>query len=906
MLPNNPAQTRVIVQVIGVAALAIYGSLRAPWAVAAEFRSEWPAGVERVWIGPEYWANRLQDWRLRDGRLECVETSPERPMRTVHLLVRALGAQQGSLEMSVETGPIESGGQPNGNAWVGFVIGAGGQDIDYRLTALVHHRPAANGGLLATLDGVGRVTFRDNEVGRTGGLLGPLTEQDLPELPAVPDQVPRFLEQMPPSIRLKLDAKPVGSTYSLTLAAYDSATDELIGMATLANVEPQKLDGNVALVSHLSPTGGQMGYWFCDWQVNGSKVVAHEERAFGPVLCAQHTLSGGVLKLTAQMGPLGKQDTNTARLQIRRGDDQAWHTVNEAQLDDLSYTFPFRVANWDSSENTQYRIVYDLKAGPDTVRRYAWQGLIRKEPTGRDTLTVAAFTGHRIFAGAPLRWDSGGIWFPHSELVAAVKHHRPDLLFFSGDQIYEGDLTGAQSSPLEKAMLDYLDKWYRWCWAFGELARDIPCVCIPDDHDVYHGNLWGAGGRKTDDIEEGGYRMPPEFVNMVQRTQTSHLPDPYDPTPVDQGIGVYYTAMNYAGLSFAIIEDRKWKSPPALLPAEAQVVNGWPQNPDFDPISQGDVPGARLLGERQLKFLRDWAADWSDGVWTKVVLSQSVFTNVATVPEEHPNDGAIAGLKPVPPGAIPKGYKLAIDADSNGWPQAGRNRALREMRRGFAFHINGDQHLGSVVHYGIDTWEDAGYSFCVPSTANVWPRRWYPPMPGEHRKPGSPAYTGRFRDGWGNCMTVHAVANPVLSGHEPAALYDRAPGYGIVRFHRETRDITIECWPRWVDPARPGAAQYPGWPITVNQLDNYGREAAAHLPTIAVTNMVDPVIEVIDEGDDQETVYTIRIRGTSFRPPVFKPGLYTVKVGEPGTPRMKTLKHLEATAGNDERVEVTP
>ena len=33
------------------------------------------------------------------------------------------------------------------------------------------------------------------------------------------------------------------------------------------------------------------------------------------------------------------------------------------------------------------------------------------------------------------------------------------------------------------------------------------------------------------------------------------------------------------------------------------------------------------------------------------------------------------------------------DFDANGWPQTGRNRALRAMRKAFAFHIAGDQHL---------------------------------------------------------------------------------------------------------------------------------------------------------------------------------------------------------------------
>jgi hypothetical protein len=46
---------------------------------------------------------------------------------------------------------------------------------------------------------------------------------------------------------------------------------------------------------------------------------------------------------------------------------------------------------------------------------------------------------------------------------------------------------------------------------------------------------------------------------MVQHTQTNHLPDAFDPTPVLQNIPVYYTHWNWGPLSFAIVEDRKFK-----------------------------------------------------------------------------------------------------------------------------------------------------------------------------------------------------------------------------------------------------------------------------------------------------------------------------------------------------------
>ncbi len=48
----------------------------------------------------------------------------------------------------------------------------------------------------------------------------------------------------------------------------------------------------------------------------------------------------------------------------------------------------------------------------------------------------------------------------------------------------------------------------------------------------------------------------------------------------------------------------------------------------------------------------------------------------------------------------------------------------------------------------------------------------------------------------------------------------------------------------------------------------------------------------------------LRIRGTEFRPKVFRPGKYTVKVGEPGTDRLRTIRRVPATADNRETVDV--
>jgi hypothetical protein len=562
------------------------------------------------------------------------------------------------------------------------------------------------------------------------------------------------------------------------------------------------------------------------------------------VICfALYTVHNNVLKMTAQLYPLKEGEDRHVRLEVRRAG--RWSQIARADVVERGWTATFRVQEWDSTKNARYRVAHGDNA--------YYTGTIKKDPIDKDTIVVAAFTGNSIYPG-----HGGDI--PKADIVENIKKLKPDLLFFSGDQVYDHNRHYAY--------------WLKFGRDFGEIIRNIPTITIPDDHDVGHPNLWGAGGKKSNVAagHDGGYFKPVEYVKEVERAQTSHLPDPYDPTPIQRGIGVYYTSLTVGGVSFAVIEDRKFKSGPQGLVPQQGPRPDHILNPDYDPKSV-DVPGAVLLGQRQLKFLREWGADWR-GAEMKAVLSQTVFCGGAHI------HGGIDN-------------RLHADLDSNGWPQTGRNRALAEIRRAFAIHIAGDQHLATIFHHGIDDWNDACYSFCVPSIANLYLRWWRPLEPGKNRQPGAPEYTGEFLDGFGNKITCFAVANPSPERNGGDKLTTRAAGFGVVKFNKKTREITIECWPRNCDISDPRARQYPGWPRTIRQQDNYGRKAAAYLPLLTVRGMTDPVVQVIDEADD-EIVYTLRIKGASWRPKVFRSGPYTIRVGEPADGKVKVFKGVQS------------
>jgi len=832
----------VAVGLFSVLCIAILGACK-DHSEPSGFISQLPSG-ERVWLGPEFWANRWQDWTVSDQKIFCNHTGPN---RNVSQLTHNLLDEEGAFSTSVNIEILDT--DHCDTCWVGMRLGAEGRFGDYRDNA---------------------VYGQGYDFGVT--MAGEL-KMGLNRLP---------LRGLDVTNRLKLTATSKRRGV-LTVEISQGA------LAIKHHVKTDIKSGNFALVSHFGdkqrfgPTAS-----FDTWEISGTRVGKKEAQKYGPLLFAQHTISKGILKMTAQLPIMGDQDGKVVHLQTKNEKD--WQIIGTSVIDPLSKTANFKIGEWDDTRDHPYRLIYDFQRQGEQMAQDIFEGTIRRDPKGEGSLKMAAFTGNN---------DLG---FPNTDLITNVTKHDPDFLFFSGDQIYEAvGGYGVQCAPLSKAAIDYLRKWAIFGWTFRDLMRDRPCVTIPDDHDVYHGNLWGAGGVATpSDLQgseaqdQGGYKMPATWVNMVQRTQTSHLPDPYDPTPAEQNIGVYYTDLNYGGVSFAIIEDRKFKSAPTKLLPEARVWNGWAQNKNFDMAHDGDPDNAVLLGMRQEQFLSDWAHDWSGKAWMKVLLSQTIFANVATLPAAEMDDQNVPKLRILNIDEYAEGDRIVQDMDSNGWPHTPRNNALRIIRKSFAIHIAGDQHLGSTIQYGVDEYGDAPYALCVPSVSNVWPRRWYPPLPGGRHQSDLPKYTGDYEDGFGNKITVFAVSNPTFTGREPSNLYDRATGYGIIEFSKDTREITVANWARDTDPLPSDSKPYPGWPIIINQLDNYGRRPFVVLANCLVKGMAEPVYQLANKTTG-ELIYTIRPQTSDFSPWVFDIGSYTIRIGDPDIDRWKEFE-LEVTS----------
>ncbi len=833
---------------------------------APAYRSSWSYSPDGPWTGPDLWANRLQDWQVANGEVECLSSLP---MRALHLTTARMKESPGEMRSAVCVKRLSGGNGPDCAA--GFLLGAG-KDLDFRAASLIHHAFGKQGGLFAGCDGQGRLFVRDFE------------KKD--EYLSYQKEGPKEWEE----IRLELTLKPDERGYALTLEALDLAEKDVLSRLTIAGVPPDRLAGNVALVSH----GGYAGdadnrFAFKDWTAAGSKLEHFPDRTLGPMVTALYTLSRSTLKLTVQFMPLAESENQTVDLYIR--ESGSWKHAGSSALLYPSFTAPFRIENWVYRQDMPFRVEYVLRRKKE--RKYVLEGIIKKDPFDKDRLVMVSMScvkqvvkpGQDFWSGVDGEWYpwDWGVLFPHADLVERLQKYDPDVMVFTGDQIYEG--ASPTRADWDHAFLDYLYKWYLWCISNRALCTRVPTIAIPDDHDVYHGNVWGAGGISTpagltgaEAQDAGGYKMSPEFVNMVQTTQTSHLPDPFDPEPVEQGIGVYFTECNIGGLSIAVLEDRKFKSAPRPLFPDADIVNGWAQNPAWDVKKRSRIGDAVLLGERQMNFLDHWVEDWSGQTWMKAAVSQTLFANVATLPESARSDGVVPGLDIPDAGAYVRGDKLVADFDSNAWPQIGRDEAIRRFRKAFAIHIVGDQHLANTSQYGVEDWRDANFVIVSPATGNLFPRRWWPPFPGKNRQPGSPMYTGDFEDGFGNKVTVFAVANPQKTTIHPVRHHELATGYSVITFDKNSREIVLANWPYWADPEKD--EPFPGWPIRISQRDNFGKKAVAWLPEVRVSGLIDPVIQVYIQKTG-ELVYALRIKGETFQPKVFEPGLYTIKIGEP-------------------------
>lgn len=776
---------------------------------------------DRVWLGADFWSVPLEDWKIENGRIECIGTLSN---SRVNLLTYRLNGS-GNLNVSFRFGMLEDGSTP-GRTGIRLAM-TDPTDTDNSYRSVCYFGQGIDVGVQTD----GKLFINDQAT----------------DLPSGFDYS-----------KMTMNIKAVSNEDEKELKVAVSDRNGLESELTSTHID--NLQGMIAFVNYFSQ--GSMNemdvpkFWFDDIKMSGPMVEATHENAFGPILFSMYTLSKGIMKMSAQMPPLGVDDNKTVKLQLLI--NGRWQDVAESEMNEMAWLAEFAIKDWDDKKDHDYRLVYTENFKDGSSKTTYREGVVRKDPVDKP-LELAGFTCQYYYA------------FPYTPLVDNVVRLNPDMLYFSGDQIYEPN--GGYDIirfPADRSILNYLGKWYMFGWAFGDLMRDRPTITLTDDHDIYQGNIWGAGGVVVSEEEweknkdaRSGYVQPLEMLEVVMQTQSAHLPDPAGPARMDNDIPVYYSDLLYGNVSFAMIADRAFKSGP-------EKISWWDGRLDHIrfPVEAEklDHPDLEFLGEKQIDFLNNWVEDWENAEF-KCMLSQTIFANSAT------HHGA-------------NNMFLYGDMDSGGWPKSARDEAVKVMRKAGAFHISGDQHLPSMAQYGIDDYRQAGWVFCTPAIATQYIRQFLPEevgIPIQNRPDHNLPNTGEFTDVFGNPHFVYAVGNPDEQINFPnryRRAVARSSGFGLTIFDPKTGDIRNEAYVFDADLDKPlEENMFPGWPVTINKLDNLGSDANIELPAIRAKKDKRPVVRVYDEND--ELVFAIRTNGGEFIPRVRETGEYRIVVGFP-------------------------
>jgi len=136
---------------------------------------------ERPWIGPQFWANPLQDWRLRDGRIECFVSGGD---RNVCLLTHDVVSAPGTLELKVKLGRMDGLFFPDratapqfanyleraGVPKTALIIGSADWDGDQSILSTRY----LNGAVYPAVDPTGLKTLAPQYAAKFGGTPNPL------------------------------------------------------------------------------------------------------------------------------------------------------------------------------------------------------------------------------------------------------------------------------------------------------------------------------------------------------------------------------------------------------------------------------------------------------------------------------------------------------------------------------------------------------------------------------------------------------------------------------------------------------------------------------------------------------------------------------------------------------------
>tara|TARA_B100000674_G_scaffold107486_1_gene78969 strand:- start:5257 stop:7635 length:2379 start_codon:yes stop_codon:yes gene_type:complete len=749
---------------------------------------DWDSIDNQPWLGYNFWCNSFLDWKVENNKAKAFPFFSKR--RTAHITSHSIINSKGKLSLSSKI-KLYDKVRNDSIAIYGFLIGAGDTSLTSKTNNFIFNTLSPGKCHLFGIKADGKLQL-------------------------INYQIDSVLFEVKINETLKKELFTEGIIIEIEYNTNSATTLKIYGSENQEIKLPINYDipiGNIALFYN-SKTPYTTNASFDDIHIEGIKqsFINNETSRIGPILSTFYTNTRDSLFFTAQLMPFVPKRKDEITFGFIEGSDEIKYV---GQFDSSCYQLRFRIPLPKNFKSKKYVVRSSVPLSENPHRKVFWGTVHSKPQNKRPKLMALNCNGFTFFHSGGIEYKN--VFYPYRKIKEGYEIQKPDVVAFLGDQIYESRPEMAiYKEPF--CRLDYLYKWSIWCYAFRDLTQDQPTIIMTDDHDVFQGNIWGNSGApaKTSSIEKipsyygkknydtwqqdnGGYFMGKDFVNMVTRCQTSHLPYPKQ-KKLDNGIINYYTDYKYGNLNFAILEDKKFKSPPSQN--KFKVYNGFAIEKN---ITAEDYHNDEftLLGKKQLNFLKTWSGQLKKKKEFRIILTQSAYASLTTVQIDY------TPLKDRPATKDSGPQKVSPDMDTNGWPKTGRDKALEALQDSSILFISGDQHMGAVIDV-FDS-SNTNYTFySVPAIANTWPRMWWPDDDGSNNN----YPLGKYTDAFGNKINVRAVANPNPNAPNPNSINRKSPGFGIVEFKKKGHKAFIHAYPLHFNTSST-FQEFKGWPLEI-------------------------------------------------------------------------------------------
>jgi len=554
-----------------------------------QFISKLSKDIKRTWINENFWANRLQDWQLNNGRIECINA--EFPLRTVHILPYTISRDSGQIHIEIELGTLQQNDSLEVTDFAGVLIGVGSMDDNFKKRAIISGQNKKNNGIIVAINGKGKIIYMNND-----------NKTELLNLAAAEEIGNPQLSKN--GLLVYIDIFPEANKYSINTSIIDKKNEKIISYAKIINLEKNIIQGNIALIANGAKDNNKGSFWFKNLVLKGNKLIYNKNNTIGPIIGTVYSVFENKLKLTAQFMPISKTDNKLVILEMSDYKKENWKEYSKVQIDTLSYTAKFETQIPNSNAIYNYRIVYNQKDANGKSKKIEFLGIISNNKNQQNIIKLAIFKNNS-FLNNSINLENFDITLPNEKFTTAIKKSNPDLLLFMGNQINTNNQEPADFSNFKNLRLDYLNKWYLWYLAYGEFTSNNPSMILPSNNDFcVHDTIDDVKIELSKRLNKKDLSNFIKLVNTTQFTEEDHQAKDFE-------------SFNFGNISFALINNK--------LEAKNEA-------DQLQPIFQINENLIDSFEIRKLDFLTNWSTDWTSADM-KAIITQYPISQI-DIPKE--------------------------------------------------------------------------------------------------------------------------------------------------------------------------------------------------------------------------------------------------------------------------------